>query len=120
MNNNTLTNITRGMIAMVEFPNMGGSIQNGKRPALVVSNNTGNKFSPIILVVPLTSRTKKELPTHHKIIPNSLNGLTKESTALCEQIITISKDMIKGIMGSVEELEMKYINNKIKTSLALF
>ena len=59
---NTLNNnldITRGTIVMVDLPLGNGSVQGGTRPAVVISNDRGNKFSPVLIVVPLTSRTKK-------------------------------------------------------------
>ena len=121
--NNTLNNnleIARGMIVMVDLPLGNGSVQGGTRPAVVISNDRGNKFSPVLIVVPLTSRTKKLLPTHHTIEPSMVNGLTKTSIALAEQIITIGKDTVRNIVGTLEEIDINFINRKVMTSLALF
>ena len=122
--NNTLlganTEIKRGSILMVDLPLNNGSVQGGVRPVVVVSNNKGNKFSPVLVVVPLTSKTKKVMPTHYTVSPSSKNGLSTRSTALCEQILTVGKDTIKGFIGTLEAMDMGQINTKIKTSLALF
>ena len=121
--NNTLNNnleIARGTIVMVDLPTGNGSVQGGTRPAVVISNDKGNKFSPVLIVVPLTSRTKKLLPTHHTIEPSMINGLTKTSIALAEQIITIGKDTVRNIVGTLEEIDINFINHKVMTSLALF
>ena len=123
MNNNTLNNnleIARGMVVMVDLPLGNGSVQGGTRPAVVISNNKGNKFSPVLIVVPLTSRVKKYMPTHYTIEPSMSNGLTKTSIALAEQIITVGKDMVRNIVGTLEEIDINFINRKIMTSLALF
>ena len=123
MNNNTLNNsleIARGMIVMVDLPLGNGSVQGGTRPAVVISNDKGNKFSPVLIVVPLTSRVKKYMPTHHTIEPSMVNGLTKTSIALAEQIITVGKDMVRNVIGSLEEIDINFINRKVMTSLALF
>ena len=124
MNNNTLNNnnleIARGMIVMVDLPTGNGSVQGGTRPAVVISNDRGNKFSPVLIVVPLTSRTKKLLPTHHTIEHSMINGLSKTSIVLAEQIITIGKDMERNKVGSLEEIDVNFINHKVMTSLALF
>ena len=123
MNNNTLNNsleIARGMIVMVDLPLGNGSVQGGTRPAVVISNDKGNKFSPVLIVIPLTSRTKKPIATHHTIEPSMVNGLSKTSIALAEQIITIGKDMVRNIVGTLEERDINFINRKIMTSLALF
>ena len=119
-NNNNLE-ITRGTIVMVDLPLGNGSVQGGTRPAIVISNDKGNKFSPVLIVVPLTSRLdKKYMPTHHTIEPSIVNGLTKTSIALAEQIITIGKDAVRNIVGTLEEIDINFINRKVMTSLALF
>ena len=123
MNNNTLNNsleIARGMIVMVDLPLGNGSVQGGTRPAVVISNDKGNKFSPVLIVVPLTSRVKKFMPTHHTIEPSMINGLSKTSIALAEQIITVGKDMVRNIVGTLDEIDINFINRKVMTSLALF
>ena len=123
MNNTSINNleITRGTIIMVDLPLGNGSVQGGTRPAVVISNDKGNKFSPVLIVVPLTSRMdKKFMPTHHTIEPSMINGLSKTSIALAEQIITIGKDMVRNIVGTLEEIDINFINRKVMTSLALF
>lgn len=119
LNNNNLE-IKRGSIIMVDLPLGNGSVQGGIRPAVVISNDKGNKFSPVLIVVPLTSRVKKYMPTHYTIEPSMVNGLTKTSIALAEQIITIGKDMVRNVVGTLEEMDVNFINRKVMTSLALF
>ena len=120
LNNNNLE-ITRGTIIMVDLPLGNGSVQGGTRPAVVISNDKGNKFSPVLIVVPLTSRMdKKFMPTHHTIEPSMINGLSKTSIVLAEQIITVGKDMVRNIVGTLEEIDINFINRKVMTSLALF
>ena len=119
LNNNSLE-ITRGSIIMVDLPMGNGSVQGGVRPAVVISNDKGNKFSPVLIVVPLTSRVKKYMPTHHTIEPSMINGLSKTSIALAEQIITVGKDTVRNIIGTLEEIDINFINRKVMTSLALF
>ena len=118
LNNNNLE-IKRGSIIMVDLPLGNGSVQGGVRPAVVISNDKGNKFSPVLIIVPLTSRVKKYMPTHHTIEPSMINGLTKTSIALAEQIITIGKDTVRNIVGTLEEIDINFINRKVMTSLAL-
>ena len=119
LNNNNLE-IARGTIVMVDLPKGNNSVQGGVRSAVVISNDRGNKFSPVLIVVPLTSKVKKFMPTHHTIEPSMINGLTKTSIALAEQIITVGKDMVRNIVGTLEEIDINFINRKVMTSLALF
>lgn len=81
------------------------SIQSGCRPYLVISNNIGNKFSPTLLVIPLTSQLKNtNQPTHTVIKCDGTNGLISDSMLLAEQITTISKNKARKI-GRVTDRE---------------
>ena len=117
---NNTSDITRGTIALIDLPLTGNSVQGGIRPVVIVSNDKGNKFSPVLIVVPLTSRTKRSLPTHYQVTPTLTNGLKNDSTALCEQILTVGKESIRAIMGKLDNQDITFLNNKIKASLSLF
>lgn len=41
-----------------------GSEQTGLRPCVIIQNNIGNSFAPTTIVVPITTKLKKSLPTH--------------------------------------------------------
>ena len=63
--------IERGDILMVNLGQVPGtSLQSVIRPVVVVSNNKANTYSPVVTVVPFTSRVykKRYLPTHVSII----------------------------------------------------
>ena len=51
----------RGDVYYVDFGhNIESCKQSGIRPAVIVSNNRANVYSPVITVVPLTSRIHKK------------------------------------------------------------
>lgn len=91
--------IKRGDIVLVDFKGAIRSEQGGVRPAIVIQNDTGNKYSPTTLVCPITSRDKKNLPTHMPISSESESGLEKDSVALFEQIRTVDKCRILKKIG---------------------
>ena len=87
-----------------------GSIQQGTRPAVIIQNNVGNKYSDTIQVVPLTSRmTKSKLPTH-VFIPMNTAGLTRNSIAQCEGARPVLKDDILGHIGFMPDEYMAQIS----------
>ena len=54
--------IERGDILMVNLGQVPGtSLQSGIRPVVVVSNNKANTYSPVVTVVPFTSRVYKNV-----------------------------------------------------------
>lgn len=93
-----------------------GSEQGKIRPVLVVQNNIGNKHSPTVTVVPLTSRTKNNLPTH--VILNE-PCLPSRSIALAEQIRTIDKSRLIRRIGRISESIMNQINEAIAIQVGL-
>ena len=107
--------IRRGEIWYVDMGSTyEGSIQGGKRPVVIVSNNKGNYYSPILLVVPITSSTtKNDIPTHVKI------QLKVPSIILCEQIHTINKDNLISYEGILTDEEMNDLNRCLKISIGL-
>lgn len=73
-----------------------GSEQSGIHPYVIIQNNIGNKHSPTVLGMSLTSSLKKEhMPTHCVVHKTKKNGLRKDSMVLAETITQISKDRIK-------------------------
>lgn len=55
----------RGDLCLADLTGVTGSEQGGIRPALILSNDVGNRFSPIVTIAIISSQTnKKRLPTH--------------------------------------------------------
>lgn len=91
-----------------------GSEQTGCRPGIIVSNDTGNKYSSLVEVVYLTTKPKADLPTHVMI-----NSAKRPSTALCEQVTTVSKDRITEYLSQCTDAELKRIDEALMISLNL-
>lgn len=91
-----------------------GSEQHMGRPAVIVSNDLGNKFSSVVEVVYLTSRVKNQLPTHVII-----RGPKKMSTVLCEQVDSVSIERLGTYYGRLSDREMKRVNIALAISLGL-
>ena len=121
-----LKNVKRGDVYWIDFDlgmkNPVGCEQrggdNGMRLVTVVSNNTANIFSPVIIVVPLTSSQKTRIPTHVELIANEINGLSCDSIALCEQPKPIDKRYrLKSYAGHLDEMSIKRIDKALEISL---
>lgn len=115
--------ILRGQIHMVDFGNVdeySGSLQRGKRPAIVITNDTGCRFSPIISVIPLTTqKTKRNLPTHCHIKKDETNRLLKDSIALTEQVVTVNRFQIGERTGKLSPKDMQRVANCLGVSVGL-
>ena len=91
-----------------------GSEQKGYRPAIVISNNVGNKHSKIKQVVYITTKNKNAIPTHVLI-----NSAKYTSIAICEQIFSVSDERIGKYIGHCTEDEMKELDKALMISIGL-
>ena len=112
------SDIERGQIYIANLGDGLGSEQCGIRPVLIVQNNKGNKFSPTITVIPITSANKKEIPTHVSL-PKFTGGLAKDSTLVVEQMRTIDKSRLSKFIGRLPENIMNAVNSKILIQMGL-
>ena len=111
--------IKRGDIFYAELNPVIGSEQGGIRPVLIISNNTGNRHSPTVIIAPITSRThtKAKLPTHTEV--QDFDKLDKDSIILLEQIRTIDKQRLKQYMGMIPDNIMARVDKALAISFSL-
>jgi mRNA interferase MazF len=113
--------VERGDIIIYDFGNhMGSSVQEGIRPAVVVSNDKANRNSPVITVVPLSCRIHKKryLPTHVFIPCESARGLQRHSMALAEQVTSIDCKYIVSKVGRVNPEIMAKITRAVRIQIS--
>ena len=93
------------------------SEQGGIRPVIVIQNDIGNKYSPTLIVLPITSEIKKEnMPTHCILHRSIKNGLKVDSMVLAEQIRVIDKSRLLDYIGYLDNTNEQ--NNVINSYLA--
>lgn len=104
----------RGDIYLVKRRDTLGAEITKTRPAVIVSNDALNASSKVVEVVYLTTQPRKELPTHATI---QATGVT--STAICEQIDSVSLFLLCAQVGTCSEEEMADIDRALMSSLGL-
>lgn len=111
--------IKRGDIVIAGLEPVIGSEQGGIRPCLVIQNDEGNKYSPLTIIAPITSRNfSKDYPTNI-FLKKLESGLDKDSTVMLNQIRTIDKKRIVKRISWLEGLLMKKVDTALKVSLSL-
>jgi mRNA interferase MazF len=110
----------RGDVYLAALDPSQGSEQAGTRPVIIVSRDAINKVSPVVIIVPLTSRTNKNriLPSHVEIKRGD-GGLTADSVALCEQVRAISATRLTRSLGHLNGFTISHINAALKITLDL-
>ena len=119
MNKNSNIKVRRGEIFYVDLGKGIGSEQGGIRPVVIIQNETGNRFSPTVIIASITSQqNKNNIPTHVKIKSEDY-GLIKDSVVLLEQIRTIDKSRLKEKIGHLSKRDMAKIDKALLISLGL-
>ena len=110
----------RGEIYYADLDPHYGSEQGGKRPVIVIQNNTGNKFAPTVIVAAVTSKVSKKpnQPTHVLIDRNP--AFSRPSMVLLEQIKTIDKRRVRKYLGRMTRQQMDEIGEAIEEALGLY
>ena len=95
-----------------------GHEQGGIRPVVILQNDTGNYYSPTLIVAAVTRRTfkKPSQPTH--VVLDDAEGL-EPSLFMLEVIRTIDKRRVRGYVGKLTEEQMEQIDAALRVSLRL-
>ena len=83
--------VRRGEIYWVEFDPVKGSEQGGLRPALVVQNDVGNRFSPTTVVAAITRTIPPRPYPFVVVVEPAESGLPERSVVNCSQLATIQQ-----------------------------
>ncbi len=106
--------MNRGEVWWINFdPAIGGEIRK-KRPAVILSNDSSNKYLNRVQVIPITSNMDSLYPSEALI---TLKGKTNK--AMADQLTTVSKLRLISRMGKLPDQEIRKIEHAIKVQLGL-
>jgi mRNA interferase MazF len=90
------------------------------RPALVIQNDTSNRYSAVTLVAPITSTVRLPLSPLHVLLPaDSATGLTVSSVAVFNQIRAVDRKRLIKKLGAVDALVPAQADDAIKAAFGL-
>jgi mRNA interferase MazF len=115
-----VADLRRGEIYLCFFdPTVGHEIKK-TRPALVIQNDIGNRYSPLTIVAAITS-TVSTIPYPVEVIvdPAATNGLDTRSSIRLDQIRTVDRQRLISRLGVVDSGTMTKVDEALKISLGL-
>lgn len=107
--------VKRGDIFYADLGPVIGSEQDGIRPIVIIQNDIGNKYSPTVIGLAITTKTKSNIPTHIPITVKE-SGLSQDSVILVEQIRTIDKCRLINKVGYLNQNIMDKVKDALKIS----
>ena len=104
----------RGDVWWINFdPSDGGEIRK-KQPAVIISNDSSNRFLNRVQVVPMTSRIDRLYPSE---APVRFRG--KESKVMADQLTTVSKRRLVNQEGRISGQDMLKVVHAVNIQLGL-
>ncbi len=83
--------LRRGEIYWVDYEPIKGSEQGGLRPALVVQQDLGNRYSPTTVIVAMTRRIPPKPYPFVVVVEPEETGLKEPGAINCAQLTTIQQ-----------------------------
>jgi mRNA interferase MazF len=115
-----VANLRRGDIYLCSFdPTVGHEIKK-TRPALVIQNDVGNRYSPLTIVAAITSSLSDvPYPVEVVVDPTIGNGLDVRSSVRLDQIRTVDRQRLVRRLGMAGSFTMAEVDRALKISLGL-
>jgi mRNA interferase MazF len=111
--------IKKGEIVLVNLNPVIGSEQGKIRPALILQNNIGNKYSSTTIVAPMISNISHAQYPTNILIDSKESGLGYDSVVLLNQIRTIDNIRIIKKYKSISLYSQECVNNAVLISLGI-
>ncbi|MDX9829851.1 MAG: type II toxin-antitoxin system PemK/MazF family toxin [Anaerolineae bacterium] len=123
--------VERGEIYWVEYDPVKGNEQGGLRPAIVVQNDVGNRYSPTTVVAAITRTLPLRPYPFIVVIEPGESGLPARSAVNCSQLATIQQsgresrlrpprgETVVRPIGSLSAETMAKVDRALKFNLAL-
>ena len=105
--------MAKGDIVLITFPftDLSGS---KLRPAVVLTDTSLD-----LTVCFITTQTGWQEPTDILLVPDTANGLRKQSLIRISKIATLDRSLAKGLLGRLSQLELADLNSKLKVLFQL-
>ncbi len=109
----------RGEVYLVNFdPTIGSEIRK-TRPALVIQNNIANRYSPVTIVVAITSQIGERTYPTEVLIEAEQSDLNRRCVILVNQIRAIDKQRLVKKLAVFDSVLMERVNQALEISLGL-
>lgn len=114
----------RGDVVLVLMPFVTDPSEQKLRPAVVIQNDIGNRFSPNLIVAGISSQLPtRDYPTdlllRHSSAESEGAGLVRDSVIQADTITTVAKEMVERLLGRLTPRAMRAVNDCLRVSLGL-
>ena len=109
----------RGDVYIVRFDPTEGVEISKTRPAVIIQNDLGNRFSNLTIAAPITSKYDAELYPTEALVKAPEGGLKTDSVVLVNQIRAVDKRRLGRRLGALHPSTMALVNEALAVSVGL-
>jgi len=111
--------VRRGQIYWIDWGKGHGAEQSGRRPGVIIQDNAANRNEtyPLTIIAAVSSQGRN-VRSHVSILPSDANGLSIPSHVKCEQLQTVAKDRLDGLIGVLDNSDMDRVDDALATVLS--
>jgi mRNA interferase MazF len=111
--------LRRGDVVLLPLPLVTDFALQKIRPAVVVQNDIGNRYSANVIIVPISSRVpERDYPVNHRLSAGTA-GLDRPSVILAGTILTVPQSLVVRRLGHLPEDDQLALNRCLRISLGL-
>jgi mRNA interferase MazF len=115
----TVTFPKRGDVYVVRFDPTEGVEISKTRPAVIIQNDIGNRFSDITIAAPITPKYDANLYPTEVLVKAPEGGLRTDSVVLLNQIRALDKSRLGRRLGTLHPSTMSLVNEALAVSVGL-
>ena len=114
-----VTVVRRGDVYIVELDPSRGSELKKTRPSVIIQNDVDNRYSPVTIIAPVTSKFDAKLYPTEVLIKAGEGGLKTDSVVLLNQIRVVDKRRLGRRLGTLHPSTIALVNEALAISVGL-
>jgi mRNA-degrading endonuclease toxin of MazEF toxin-antitoxin module len=110
----------KGDIFVLEFPDIGGHVQSGRRPGVAVQADRLSRSGTVIMCPITSAPPRDELRRPHRVpVARTESGLDRDGWVKADQLVTVPVTMLTGPVGRLAPAALDRVDAALRFVLDL-
>lgn len=110
----------KGDIFVLEFPDIGGHVQVGRRPVVVVQADRLSRSGTVVLCPMTSAPPRDDLPRPHRVaVVRQESGLDRDGWVKVDQLSTVPATLLDGPIGRLAPAAIERVDAALRFVLDL-
>ena len=110
----------KGDIFVLEFPDVGGHVQAGRRPGVVVQADRFSRSGTVVLCPMTSARPADDHPRPHRVaVTRAESGLDRDGWVKADQLVTVPAPILHGPVARLAPAAINRLDTALRFVLDL-